>query len=189
MKRFLTLAMVAVLAMALLAVVAMPVSTKPATQHVYVAQLDPLNNSGVHGTAFFVLQGRVLWSFTTASGLTLDQVHMQHIHGFASGANATCPPLSADTDDDGIISLVEGLPFYGPVLVPLTPYPTASSAGMFVYAHVFRGMQLKPLRLGSVGLTHRVVVVHGMMVNGTYDMTVPVACGEIQRYTGSVSGM
>jgi hypothetical protein len=52
--------------------------------------------------------------------------------------------------------------------------PTASVAGKVRFDRVYtvNSATLKPLR-------DRTLVVQGMTVKGTYDQTVPVACGEI----------
>lgn len=152
-----------------------------AAPQVYMADLSPLNGSGVSGIAIFKMQGAVLRSVVPVHGLEAGRVHMQHIHGMANGSLATCPPPSADVNGDGMISFAEGLPFYGPVLLPLQPYPTANPGGSVNTRQMFSGTQLSALMLGSVPLTNRVVVIHGMTVNGTYDMTLPVACGPIVR--------
>lgn len=156
-------------------------SASAVAPHVYKARLDPLNASGVSGIAIFTVRGDVLRSVVAVHGLEPGQVHMQHIHGIIDGSLATCPPPSADSNGDGLISFAEGLPFYGPVLLPLQPYPTANSGGAVNTRQTFTGTQLAQLQLDSVPLTNRVVVVHGMTVNGTYDMTLPVACGPIVR--------
>lgn len=148
---------------------------------VYKAELEELNDSGVAGDALLFLRDMELKILVLARGLETNRQHMQHIHGLAGGANATCPPESADTDQDGIISLAEGLPFYGPVLRPLDPYPTAAgSDGEVFYSHRFLGKELADLELGTVSLTQRTIVLHGLTVAGSYDPSVPVACGEIE---------
>ena len=156
-------------------------SASAAAPQVYRARLDPLNGSGVSGTAIFTVRGDVLRAVVAVHGLEPGQVHLQHIHGMLDGSLATCPPPSADVDGDGLISFAEGLPFYGPVLLPLQPYPTANPGGAVNTRQTFTGAQLAQLKLGSVPLTNRVVVVHGMTVNGVYNMTLPVACGPIVR--------
>ncbi len=148
----------------------------------YHADLDELNNSGVSGQAFLWLRNDSLRVITVADGLETGLQHLQHIHGLANGSNSTCPPLTADTNMDGIISLAEGLPYYGPVLRPLDdPYPTAhGSAGRVFYSHVYSGADLTSLDLGTTPLTNRAIVMHGLTVNDVFDATVPVACGEIE---------
>lgn len=168
-----------VLGVALLLAIAGPAAA--AAPQVYQARLDPLNGSGVSGIAIFTVKGDELRSVVAVHGLEPGKVHMQHIHGKADGSLATCPPPTADANGDGLISFVEGLPFYGPVLLPLQPYPTANPGGSVNTRLTFSGSQLASLQLGTVPLTNRVVVVHGMTVNGTYIPSLPVACGPIER--------
>jgi hypothetical protein len=141
----------------------------------YTVHLTELNNSGVSGTATIDLKGDMIDVQLHASGLTPNVEHMQHIHGFTdSNKKAVCPPMSADTDGDGLISLLEGVPFYGPVLVALTPYPTASATGMVSFMNDYGiSRVVRPLQ-------NNVIVLHGMIVDGVYDATIPVACGEIK---------
>ncbi len=135
-----------------------------------------LNGSGVSGTATLTLMGDELTVHIQASGLEPGMVHPQHIHGFMeNNKNSVCPPMSADTDGDGLIELGEGLPFYGPVILPLEPFPTAPD-GTIDYTRTFNVadyMHLLPLQ-------NNVIVLHGMTVDGEYIATLPVACGMIK---------
>lgn len=142
----------------------------------YTAHISSLNDSGVSGTATLTLMGDKLTVHIQASGLEPGMVHPQHIHGFMdNNKNAVCPPMSADTDGDGLVELGEGLPFYGPVLLSLEPFPTAPD-GTIDYKQTFDisdKMYLLPLQ-------NNVIVLHGMTVDGEYWPTLPVACGEIK---------
>ena len=72
----------------------------------YMVNFQPLNHSGVSGTAKLWLRGDKLTVEIDAMGLEMNKLHPQHIHGFTeNNKNATCPTASADTDGDGIISL------------------------------------------------------------------------------------
>lgn len=140
----------------------------------YVAPLFPLNDSGVEGTAELELEGDQLRVKIEAAGLEASKIHPQHIHGHEH-KNASCPPDNADTNGDGVIDIGEGLPYYGPVIVPLTPFPTADAEGRISFDEVFT---VDPGALGP--LQKRAVVLHGMTVNGEYVASLPVACGEIR---------
>ncbi|MBC5992490.1 hypothetical protein [Pontibacter cellulosilyticus] len=140
----------------------------------YTADIMALNGSGVMGTATLTLEGDMVTVHIMASGLEPNQLHPQHIHGFMdSNKNAVCPPPSADTDGDGLIELGEGAPFYGPILQPLTPFPTAPN-GTINYTRTFE------VTADMLPLQNNVIVLHGMTVNGQYWATLPVACGEIK---------
>lgn len=85
------------------------------------AQLDELNGSGASGTATAVVRNqRIQHIEVNAKGLTPDAPHAQHIH-YGDDARNECPSLFADdTNDDGVLNTVEGVPAYGPIVVSLT---------------------------------------------------------------------
>lgn len=182
----------------------------------FEAYLTPLNNSGVTGKA--TIKYTVNGNFEVlinAKGLSPNRVHPQHIHGFAPDSDmpnkkAVCPPASA-AGDDGILTLVEGLPFYGGVLVPLDnklvpltsdnmPYVgygagdltyyemEATKALVQAFDNMYDGTQTE----ADLKLINRVIVLHGAFVKdgmvmqrysegAEYDASLPVACGEIMR--------
>ena len=49
----------------------------------YYSELNQFNDSGASGTAMLMLDGDQLTVEIEASGLTPDQTHLQHIHGFS----------------------------------------------------------------------------------------------------------
>ncbi len=108
----------------------------------------------------------------TATGLEPDMLHPQHIHGFASNQNSVCPSVSA-AGADGLLTLEEGLPAYGPVQLSLTPFPTTPN-GTVVFQETY------PLTKDIQPLQNTSIVLHGMTVNGTYWATLPVACGSLR---------
>ena len=74
----------------------------------------------VTGRATLTVNGDIVTIMVDAKGLFLNRVHPQHIHGWMGASkDATCPAPTADTDGDRLVEVGEGLPFYGPVLVPL----------------------------------------------------------------------
>ena len=142
----------------------------------YMVEIKSLNNSGVSGMATLTLMGDELTVHIEASGLEPGMVHPQHIHGFMeNNKNAVCPPMSADTDGDGLVELPEGLPYYGPVLLSLEPFPTAPD-GTINYTRTFNISD----KVDLLPLQNNVIVLHGMTVDGEYVATLPVACGEIK---------
>jgi hypothetical protein len=97
------------------------------------------------------------------------------VRGVVAGhaGESTCPTPQADSDGDGLVSVGEGAPDYGPVMVPLTPFP-APEGSTYHYEQTFENQgDLEPAR--------RAIVVHGAFVDGTYEGSLPVACGTIDR--------
>ena len=148
----------------------------------YTATLNSLNNSGASGTATLSLEGNMLTVKIEAMGLEPNKLHPQHIHGFeADTRNSTCPTMAADTNGDGYVDLVEGLPSYGPVLLNLAPLPTAAANGNVMFEQTFEiSKNLLPLQ-------NRAIVLHGLTVNGVYEAVMPVACGQIQNMNGMMN--
>ena len=161
-------------------------------ERTYMVDLEALNNSGVTGTATVTVEGNQLTVTVQAEGLEPLMPHPQHIHGFVDmNKNSTCPTMAADTNGDGLVGLVEGLPSYGPVLLelyePIDVFPVASADGTLTFERTFTlGEQefeeegqlisykdLKPLQ-------NRAIVLHGMTVNGEYNPVLPVACGQLK---------
>jgi hypothetical protein len=146
----------------------------------FVVDLQPLNNSGVSGTAHLELdreQGQ-LTVVIEATGLEADRTHAQHIHGFSGDEpeNSTCPTLAADADGDGLVSVGEGLPNYGPVLLALQPFTTAPGGVIDFMATYSDLSNLDPVN----ALQNRSIVIHGLSVDGNYIGSLPVACGQIR---------
>jgi hypothetical protein len=83
----------------------------------YSVTLGEINNSGASGEVWIDVVGAEATVTLTASGLaeTFDDnpfPHVQHIH---IGAQGVCPDMSADENEDGIISTTEGAPSYGDI--------------------------------------------------------------------------
>lgn len=157
---------------------------------IYTAELSALNGSNVWGTAELVLEGNELTVTINATGLEPGRLHPQHIHGFKeNNRNSKCPPASADDDGDGFVELGEGLPFYGPVLLPLQPFPTAPD-GTITFVETY---DVSDLDFSVTPLQNRAIVLHGMTATLTKDgeeitdyiATLPVACGQIQASQGN----
>lgn len=89
---------------------------------VYEAELRPLNPS-VNGQG---VTGRAVFTVGTDGDLTVEVdarglavasplgIHAQHIHG-----GPECPTRADDANGDRIVDVIEGVPVYGPILVPL----------------------------------------------------------------------
>ena len=93
------------------------------------AQLSPLNGSGTSGTATAVVRNQLIRDITVdVHGATPDAPHAQHIH-YGDDARNECPTVAMDdVDDDGLVSTIEGVPAYGPIVVSLTTTGDTSPA-------------------------------------------------------------
>lgn len=169
----------------------------------YQVELGALNDSGVTGTGMVTMAGDQATVTIEASGLLAGSPHAQHFH---IGADGVCPPASADTDGDGIVSTAEGQPFYGMIGASLTTtgdtspdsglaverFPTAEG-GSYTYERTF---SVSEDVQSSFAEGTAVLVVHGIDPDGSgaYDgdavssldpslpleATAPAACGVIQ---------
>lgn len=175
MKRLIVLAATAALVVALPAIAL--AQGRPTT---YESRLKSLNDSGASAHAWIRLDGSQLTIHMEEVGLEASMPHPQHVHGKLPGevtASPTiiskCPAPSRDTDGDGLVSFAEGLPDYGGVLVNFGA-PLANADGTFTLDAV---MQVDP----NIDLNSRALVIHGLTVDGAYNATIPVACGQVHQ--------
>jgi len=190
--------------------VAAAVHAAPAAE-TYVAKLVPLNAKAAggeaRGEARFAVSGDTLTIEVNAQGLPPGMAHMQHLHGFVDGRNATCPGANADVNHDGVVDLRETEAAAGVTLVPLNgdpatlkiasdTYPVASKDGKIRYT---QRVSLKALDAAmakadhdaSVDLGERVLFLHGVpdrtalprtaasLPGVPAQMTLPIACGKL----------
>jgi len=218
MRHKLVLAIIPFAAVALMPVAAYAANGVSAGS--FTASLSPIphdhtadGGSNVTGHASMTLTGRTLKVDLTASGLTPSQPHAMHIHGVTDQDNV-CPPASADVNTgdpvdpntplitgtpDGLISLAEGAPFYGPIDVSLTATgSTGPDAGLmlsqFVIADASGNLSyhrtiMVPKDVAK-NMTNLHIVVHGTdlpadadtsSLSSLFEATLPVACGSITR--------
>ena len=200
-KRFLTYVGLVVMAAFVLSAVAYAANGKTR----FEATLAPIPHdpaddfgSNVTGTASLKVTGTEVHVNIHVRGLTPNLPHAMHIHGNLAAVNE-CPPASADTTGDGLISLEEGAPFYGPIDVSFTTsgdtsaasglalarFPVADDEGNLNYNRTFTIPQAV---LNSLGSLH--IVVHGLAFDGNssgtvggydslFEAVLPVACGTI----------
>jgi Cu/Zn superoxide dismutase len=161
----------------------------------YTADLGALNDSGVSGQAELTVEDDQLMLSVQAEGTVAEQVHAQHIHG--TDGTSSCPSMSADSNDNGRISVEEGAPSYGGILVPmdgsldtaeglgdLETFPVADGDGMYSYDMSIATADLAvndDRSFDDLRLEDHAIVVHGRMVDGEYQATLPVACGTLSR--------
>ena len=148
----------------------------------FIADLSSVNNTGVTGTATFVLDGNMLEVTVVASGLEPNRTHTQYIQGSAiNNKKASCPTMANDENGDNIIDFVEGLKSYGPILQILPVYPIADANGNISYNRTFTlGMDDNISAKDLAPLTSRVFVLYGITIANEYKTNVPIACGEIK---------
>lgn len=178
----------------------------------FVADLHPLNNSGVKGKATFKYQeGKQFLAEVHAEGLAAEMKHPQHVH-----VKGECPPEEAG-GEDGLIGHDELEHHVGEELIPLDDelvpleagdYPMADGSGMISYQEVTELHELisalgdkhsEIQMIEDLKLGHRVVVLHGAFVKdgkivppdtegAEYMMEIPVACGRIKEAGGHHGG-
>lgn len=144
---------------------------------VYRVAFAELNNSGVKAQATLrVIDGNLVVTLD-AVGRVPQHIHPQHIHGFTN-TTSTCPTAANDANHDGIITFAEGLPAFGPVQVDLQPYPTPTNTAGATHYHVTFVASQVPFDPSQ--LTQKTMVLHGDFFAGSYDASLPVACGPVQ---------
>lgn len=135
-------------------------------------------------------------------------MHLAHIHGFADAEpqNATCPGPEADTNDDGVVDLIETREMAGVTMIPFTDapasltiqsenYPTAGENGSLSYQQAVDVSELRVAVQAEYGtplaLPQRVVFLHGAPEGAELPdsarslegvpaaVTIPIACAEL----------
>lgn len=187
-------------------------ATAPPAERAYIARLQPLNakvaGSATSGTARFTLRGDALTIEVDVRNAPPHIEHLQHLHGFVDGKDATCATTQADTNHDGVVDVVETEPMSGTTMVPLTAnpvdmkiavdtYPKADAEGAY---HYTKTVSLSALDKAfaekfdgqPLDLDKRVVYIHTVSPDtqlpptvATLDhipaqVTLPIACGKIE---------
>lgn len=162
----------------------------------YRAVLDDINGSGASGVATLSLSGRSLRIHIQATGLGSGGAHLGHVHGL-TGDNgraiaSRCPAAAQDTDGDGFLELLEGVPVYGPILIDMMNVdPDMDGNVDFTTTVQLSGNE------DVIPLNKRHVVVHGQTVgavgagttgevDGTagFKVILPNLCGSIRAVPG-----
>jgi hypothetical protein len=175
--------------------VAPPPPPPAATTDTFTATLASLNGGTATGTATFLVteDDDEFIAHVQIAGADTSIAHLQHVH-FGS----SCPDsAAADTNSDGFIDALEGIPAYGLNLIPLdadlssqaggATFPTADATGSYTYGDtVSLSAVLTDLgaadpdpddeitKLGSAALSleNRTVVVFGVSDTTTLPTTV-----------------
>lgn len=143
----------------------------------YRFTLAGLNGSGVSGQGSLVFEEDGVTVSVQASGLKPGQTHEMHVHGI-EGKDAICP---TDTDGDGMVGHEEAERASGGHVLNLEPYQTADESGNITFERTYAegADDLPPTE-------NRVLMVHGVTMNGEFMAEMPAACGEI-RPAGSTA--
>ena len=169
----------------------------------YTTTFTTLNGSGVTGDAIISFDDETnrITVAISAAGLEPNQVHVQHIHGFPDGTNATTPTLAQDDDGDGFVELLEGLDTYGPILLNLST--NHDNGGGFDNGHSHDGglegfptapngniwfLETYQLPQGDLGadpmLALREIVIHGLTVADGVGIDAPGVDDEVDGTGG-----
>lgn len=175
-KRSTALAAAAAVGLVSAALATVPAAATDARAEVVSGTLMQLNDSGVHGRVTIVERGGQLRVAFDAHGLEANG-HLEHLHGFGDGAQATCPDMSL-AGADGILSFADGLPAYGPPVITFGHDDIDGST--LAYSRTF-ATTMAGQPVSSLGaIDQYVVVVHGLTLpDGSYDETLPVACAVL----------
>ncbi len=146
------------------------------------ANLKPLNNSPVTGTAKVTVDGRRLQVSVDATRLLKRVPHAQHIH-FGEQARNECPTVRDDDNADHRLTATEGTPAYGPVKVSLTTRGDTSPKSILAVnrfpkardrqIHYDRSMKTGSKTARGIRNGEAAVVIHGIDYNnnGKYDFS------------------
>ena len=148
-------------------------------------RIKPLKGENANGTATLTpTKNGGLRVELDVSGMVPGQPHAQHIHGDTTGKEFFCPGADRDTDNDGFLTVEEGLPDYGNIHISLTTkgdtspksglavdrMPVADADGNVSYERTLSAAQLPEGTLAQ--LDHLHIVQHGVDANDNdeYDL-------------------
>lgn len=159
----------------------------------YYACLRELNDSGVGAIAYVSLTGNQITTMIAAVNLD-NGLHLQHIHGKADDSFISeCPDISVDApanggNGDGLIQIGEGALSYGGPQLFLTQSGEGNAPDNTDFPSGTMYTYMRTVTLGTTGfpsladmtpLDRKTVVIHGMTVNNSYVVSLPVACGQL----------
>lgn len=140
----------------------------------FQAELEPVNTDGDGSVKLLERDGKLVVKLR-AEGLD-NGIHIAHIHGMAQ-AQSECPDSSFDTDGNGFVDLVEGLPAYGPVQLTLSS-GLSDTGTRLEYERTYT-MRDNGGSLESLGdLSQYAIVVHGVDLDHDHLATNTDAAGD-----------
>lgn len=140
----------------------------------FEADLAPLNVDG-QGRAQLRERNGELVVELRAQGLD-DGIHVAHIHGIRQAENE-CPDHSFDTDGNGFVDLLEGLPAYGPVQITLSN-GLNDTGTKIKYTRTYTMLDSGDALSELGDLSQYAIVVHGVDLNGDHLANNPNAGGD-----------
>lgn len=137
------------------------------------ADLGQVNDSGATGSAMVTVKGTQLTVDIRASGLakTFSDAPYPHVGHIHIDGGKGCPPADADKNDDGVVSVPEGAPYYGTIGTTLSSSgDTSANSALDVKRAVGQGSSIDYHRtftvnqdtLASLKKGTAEVVVHGL---------------------------
>ena len=173
----------------------------------WTVDLGALNSSGVNASAVLAMNTETdgtqyLNVAISATGMTPNQVHAQHVHGLFDGEmtpiDYTSPTIANDMDADGMVEVLEGVASYGDVLLPLTSggaMPTANANGTVSFianydlgddSNFFSPVTMTDYTAADImPLALREIVLHGLDIpDGIGEGTGGEADGGTNGYLG-----
>jgi hypothetical protein len=159
----------------------------------FTADIGQANETGASADAELSLDGNDLTVRIAGDGFFDGFPHAMHFHGEPGGDNV-CGPLNpgdegfdeADVDGDGFLSVVEGVPAYGPVTVSLTTEGDTSAdsalavdrfptSGTLDYERTFEVSDEVADNLSSLH-----IVIHGADLSGSGEI------GDLENEDGTL---
>ena len=158
----------------------LPANAQPGHDHnsSVTVMIKPLVGEDASGTATLTpTRNGGLRVELEVSGMVPGQPHAQHIHGETTGKEFFCPGADRDEDGDGFLTVEEGLPDYGGILISLTTkgdtslesglavdrMPVADEDGNLSYKRTLSADDLPEGTLEQ--LDHLHIVQHGVDAN------------------------
>jgi hypothetical protein len=175
------------------ALLALPIAASAQSAETFSANITQANETGASATADITRNGNELTVRISGQDFFDGFPHAMHFHGEPGGDNV-CGPLNpgeagfdeADEDGDGFLSVVEGVPAYGPVTVALTTEGDTSpdsalavdrfpTSGTLDYERTFTVDDAVAENLSSLH-----IVVHGADLDGSGEV------GDIENEDGTM---
>jgi len=163
----------------------------------FEAELSPVNHEGMGEVRIRQHDDGEIMVRLKAEGLD-DGIHLAHIHGIRQAENE-CPSMVADTDGNGFVDFLEGLPSYGPVQITMSN-GTNDQGTKLKYRRTFTLLDDQSAITGLGDLSQYAIVIHGVDLDGDglannpdaqgdgapnppdNEISMPALCGTIEQH-------